>query len=52
MQEVIQHAENCPTTPIKTGDPTLPPLSFTFTRLRDSKLLKGYLAVRVRVRGP
>jgi hypothetical protein len=51
MQEVIQHAENCPSTPIKTGDPMLPPLSFTFTRLRDPKLLKGYLAVRVRVRG-
>jgi hypothetical protein len=51
MQEVIQHAENCPDTPIRTGDPSLPPLRFTISRVKDSKLLKGYLAVRVRVRG-
>ncbi len=51
MREVLQHAQNCPTTPIKTGEPGLPPLRFTITRVEDSKLLKGYLAVRVRVRG-
>ena len=33
------------------GDPTLPPLRFKITRITGSKLLKGYLAVRVRVTG-
>jgi hypothetical protein len=51
MQEVIEHAQSCPTTPIKTGQPGLPPLRFTITRLEDPNLLKGYLAVSVRVRG-
>jgi hypothetical protein len=37
--------------PIKTGEAGLPPLRFTITRLTDSKLLKGSLAVRVRVQG-
>ena len=51
MREVLQHAQNCPSTPITTGEPGLPPLRFTITRVNDPKLLKGYLAVRVRVRG-
>jgi hypothetical protein len=51
MREVIQHALNCPSTPIKTGEKGLPPLRFTITRLEDPRLLEGYLAVRVRVRG-
>jgi hypothetical protein len=51
MREVLQHTQNCPRTPIKTSDPTLPPLRFTITQLKDPNLLKGYLAVRVRVRG-
>jgi hypothetical protein len=51
MQEVVQHALNCPNTPIKTGEPGLPPLRFTITRIQVPKLLKGYLAVRVRVTG-
>jgi hypothetical protein len=50
MREVIHHATTCPTTPIAT-DPSLPPLRFTITRLASSKLLRGSLAVRVRVRG-
>jgi hypothetical protein len=50
MREVIGHANRCPSTPIK-ADPTLPPLRFTITRIKDSRLLKGYLAVKVRVRG-
>jgi hypothetical protein len=50
MREVIQHAVTCPKTPV-VADPSLPPLRFTITRLKASKLLKGYLAVRVRVRG-
>jgi hypothetical protein len=51
MREVVRHAVNCPHRPIATGEPGLPPLRFTITKLRDSKLLKGYLAVRVRVTG-
>lgn len=50
MREVVHHALTCPTKPI-VSDPTLPPLRFTITRLSSSKLLQGYLAVRVRVRG-
>jgi len=51
MREVIRHAATCPHHPITTGEPGLPPLSFTITRLRDPNLLKGYLAVRVHVTG-
>ena len=51
MAEVVQHARTCPATPIATGDPSLPPLRFTITRIKAPKLLAGYLAVRVRVRG-
>jgi hypothetical protein len=51
MREATGHAQNCPRTPIQTGEPGLPPLRFTITRLKDPKLLEGYLAVRVRVRG-
>jgi hypothetical protein len=46
-----QHARTCPSTPVASGDPTLPPLRFTITRIKGTKLLPGYLAVRVRVRG-
>ena len=51
MREVVHHATTCPKKPIPTGDPTLPPLRFTITRIAGTKLLKGYLAVRVRVTG-
>jgi len=51
MREALQHAKTCPTTPITTGEPGLPPLRFTITQIRDPRLLKGYLAVKVRVRG-
>jgi hypothetical protein len=51
MREVVHHANTCPTTPIVTGEAGVPPLRFTITRISDSKLLKGYLAVRIRVRG-
>ncbi|MDX6486260.1 MAG: hypothetical protein QOF43_1413 [Gaiellaceae bacterium] len=51
LAEAFSHARTCPHKPIVTGDPTLPPLTFTLTRLTDSKLLKGYLAVKVRVTG-
>jgi hypothetical protein len=51
MREVSRHADNCPARPISTGDAGLPPLRFTITRVTDSKLLKGYVAVKIRVRG-
>jgi hypothetical protein len=51
LEEAMQHARSCPSTPIASGDPTLPPLRFTITRIKGTKLLPGYLAVRVRVRG-
>jgi hypothetical protein len=51
MREVVEHARTCPHTPILTGDPSLPPLSFRITRLEAPKLLPGYLLVRVRVTG-
>jgi hypothetical protein len=51
MREVIHHADNCPNRPIDSGAPGLPPLTFTITRIHDTKLLKGALAVMVRVRG-
>ena len=51
MREAVRHAATCPSTPIASGDPTLPPLRFTITRITGSRLLAGYLAVRVRVRG-
>jgi hypothetical protein len=51
MREAVQHAAGCPHHAIATGDPDLPVGRFTITRIKDSKLLKGYLAVRVRVVG-
>ena len=51
MREVVDHALGCPRTPVDTGEPGLPPLHFTITRLVGPGLLKGALAVRVRVTG-
>ena len=51
MREVTQHAATCPNHKIDPGENKLPPLLFTITQLKDSHLLKGYLAVQVRVRG-
>jgi hypothetical protein len=51
MREVISHAVNCPRGKVDPGEDNLPPLFFTITRLKDSRLLKGYLAVRIRVTG-
>lgn len=51
IAEASQHARTCPSRPIASGDPTLPPLRFTIARITGTKLLPGYLAVRVRVRG-
>jgi hypothetical protein len=51
MHEVLQHALTCPRTPVVTGESGVGPLRFTITRLHDSKLLKGYVAVKVRAVG-
>jgi hypothetical protein len=51
MGEVAKHADTCPNHPIQTGEPGLPPLRFTITRITDSNLLKGYLAIKVRAQG-
>jgi hypothetical protein len=51
MREVRKHAVSCPHTPIDTGQPGLPKLRMAITPITDSKLLKGYVAVRVRVTG-
>jgi hypothetical protein len=51
MREAIRHATTCPHTPIDSGVKGLPKLTFRITRLHDSHLLTGYLAVRVDVSG-
>jgi len=52
MREVTQHATTCPSDhKIDPGENNLPPLLFNITRVKDSHLLKGYLAVKIRVRG-
>ena len=51
LRELYAHATSCPHKPIVPGEQNLPPLTFTVTRLKDSNLLKGYLAVRVRTVG-
>ena len=49
MSEVAQHADNCPSKPIAFEGQ--PPLTYTITRIRDTKLVKGYIALRVDVSG-
>jgi hypothetical protein len=51
LREVAKHAATCPNRPIVTGEAGLPPLRFTISRISDAHLLKGYVAVRIRVRG-
>jgi hypothetical protein len=51
MQEVARHAASCPSTPIVTGQSGVGPIRFTLTRLHDTKLVKGYVAVRVHAVG-
>jgi hypothetical protein len=50
MREVVQHVAKCPKEPIVT-DASLPPLTYTLTRIKASNLLKGAVALRVRVTG-
>jgi len=51
IREAAHHAASCPNRPIDSGEPGLPPLRFTISRITDTHLLKGYLAVKIRVRG-
>ena len=51
MREALQHALSCPTRPIDSGVKGLPKLAFHVTQVRDPRLLKGYLAVRIDVHG-
>ena len=51
IREVAQHASSCPHTPISTGQSGVGPVRFTITPVRDAKLLKGYVAVRVHAVG-
>jgi hypothetical protein len=48
LREVLAHASNCPRGLVATGDSTVPKARYTITPVHDSKLLKGYVAVRVR----
>ena len=51
LREVGLHAMSCPSTPINTGEKGVGPLKFTITPIHDAKLLKGYVAVKVRAVG-
>jgi len=51
MREVIRHATNCPASPVPSGVQGVPNLTYQIRRIADSRLLKGYLAVRVQVSG-
>jgi hypothetical protein len=51
MREVGLHAMSCPHTPVITGEKGIGPLRFTISPIKDAKLLKGYVAVRVRAVG-
>jgi hypothetical protein len=49
MREIAQHAQTCPHKPIAFEGQ--PPLTYTITRISDSKLLTGALALRIVVSG-
>jgi len=51
LREVGLHAMSCPSTPINTGEKGVGALKFTITPIHDAKLLKGYVAVKVRAVG-
>jgi hypothetical protein len=51
MREVAQHAATCPNKAIITGQSGVGPVRFTITKVRDAKLVKGYVAVRVHAVG-
>jgi hypothetical protein len=49
LREVQRHAQTCPSKPIAFEGQ--PPLVYHFTRITDSKLLRGYVAVRIDISG-
>jgi hypothetical protein len=49
MREVAQHAETCPSKPIAFEGQ--PPLLYKITRVSDSRLLRGSIALRIDVSG-
>lgn len=49
MREVAAHARTCPQRPLAFEGQ--PPLKYTFTRIFDSKLVRGALAFRIDVSG-
>jgi hypothetical protein len=51
MREPAQRVATCPHTPVDTGVVGGPKLEFTFTRITDPHLLKGYIALRIVVAG-
>jgi hypothetical protein len=51
LREVALRAVSCPQSPVDTGEKGIGPLRFTITPMRDAKLLKGYVAVKVRAVG-
>jgi hypothetical protein len=51
IREVTHRAATCPHHPIDSGSKGLPKLTFTITPVKDPHLLKGYVAVRVDVKG-
>jgi hypothetical protein len=51
LREVALRAMSCPRTPVDTGEKGIGPLRFTITPMHDTKLLKGYVAVKVRAVG-
>lgn len=51
LREVLQHATSCPNHAIATGEPGVKKLRFTISPVKDSKLLAGYVAVKVRAVG-
>src|SRR5882672_735675 len=51
MREALRHATSCPNHPIDSGVKGLPKLTFRVKQIRDPRLLKGYLAVQIDVRG-
>jgi hypothetical protein len=51
IREALRHAESCPNHPIDTGVKGLPKLTFHVRQIRDPRLIKGYLAVQIDVKG-
>jgi hypothetical protein len=49
LREVQRHAQTCPSKPIAFEGQ--PPLVYHFTRVKDSKLLQGYVALRIDISG-